>query len=324
MDGLNNLLARMRSSCRITYHLIPSKFIDKDLATIYEDPSHIREIFLDEFMNQNELLTISHRSSTLSMLAGDDFLAWDSFKLLTGFLFWRNLNDEHKDFENLEMMENVPGDLEVLIANLGTSAQFEELWDQVLAALAPGLVHHYELLDILCGGSRDQRCAQCDKAVNIQQIYTMDTDKPPMILKKPFVTFRRKVFSCSEFFCQVMNMAEEVEFHKKISSVINSITSRLVANRCDYCGLLGKRAHRCKECKTKVYCNQDCQAKDWTLIHKKICNKGEVDRKKKWNNKERRVLGEQAVEELADNMANNDNICPIYKKWILDTLEQMQ
>ena len=295
MNDMAKMLDRMRSSCRITYYQFPQAFVDRDLTAIHEDNSHIREIFLDELLNKPEVMAISATSAALGAEGGDPFLAWESFKSLTGFLFWSNLHNKHIDFEKLGMENEVPDELMEMVAELGSSTQFQDIWDEVLTALGPGLVHHSDLLDILCGGNREQKCAECSTDITIERVFTMDTSSPWMKFNQPFVTFRCRIFSCSGFFCQMLNKSKEVEFHKKISAVINSITSRLVANRCDYCGLLGRKAHRCKDCKTKVYCSQECQSSDWFLVHKKICNKGEVARKvrrrgRSWDRSRRRIL----------------------------------
>ena len=197
------------------------------------------------------------------------------------------------------------------------------MWDQVLTLLGPGLVHHSDLLNILCGGNREQKCAECSTDITIERVFTMDTSSPWVKFSQPFVTFRCRIFSCTGFFCQMLNKSKEVEFHKKISTVIISITSRLVANRCDYCGLLGRKAHRCNECKTKVYCSQECQSSDWYLVHKKICSKGEVARKVKWDKKKREELGQEQEEDFALRMSNS-SMSPIFKDWILETIEKMQ
>ena len=52
-------------------------------------------------------------------------------------------------------------------------------------------------------------------------------------------------------------------------------------NRCDGCGYPFKTLHRCGKCLTKYYCGTECRDKDWEIIHKKVCMKGEVDRKRK-------------------------------------------
>ena len=55
----------------------------------------------------------------------------------------------------------------------------------------------------------------------------------------------------------------------------------LYNGRCDYCWLACKKLHRCSKCKTKQYCGQECLEKDWELIHKELCQKGDIERKKK-------------------------------------------
>ena len=123
--------------------------------------------------------------------------------------------------------------------------------------------------------------------------------------------------------CQIETVQQEAEFHKKISSVINYITSRLVTHKCDYCGLLGRKVHRCGGCKTEVYCTRQCLDMDWEVVHRKICGKGELVRKVKWDKNKREELGKENVEDLALRMVSNPQTCLVYKKWMLETLDKM-
>jgi len=62
----------------------------------------------------------------------------------------------------------------------------------------------------------------------------------------------------------------------------------VAAELCHYCGLTGdERPHRCSRCKTKVYCGEECRNADWQLVHKDICNKGDISRKVLKKKKER-------------------------------------
>jgi hypothetical protein len=39
---------------------------------------------------------------------------------------------------------------------------------------------------------------------------------------------------------------------------------------CHYCGALDAAA-KCSKCHSVLYCNRDCQTKDWKKVHKKEC-----------------------------------------------------
>ena len=62
---------------------------------------------------------------------------------------------------------------------------------------------------------------------------------------------------------------------------------------------------------------------DWEVVHRKICGKGELVRKVKWDKNKREELGKENVEDLALRMVSNPQTCLVYKKWMLETLDKM-
>ena len=61
------------------------------------------------------------------------------------------------------------------------------------------------------------------------------------------------------------------------------LIERFVLNRCDSCYKVTEGAHRCSNCKMKLYCSEVCQNNDWA-VHKICCEdlkKSDDKRKKK-------------------------------------------
>jgi len=294
-SGLIRNIAKMRFRFYVACHHLPSKFVDK-----FVDRILISDLKMD--LRKEIVPAISAISSALDTNAGDPFLLWETLKLLMGFLLY-SFNC-HRDFERMNIKEKLSINLKEVVDVLGTASQFEETWDKVLVALKSGPVHHSSLLDIMCGGSRNQRCADCRKSVTIERVFVHDADRPETILEKPFVTFRRRIFSCPAIDCQMRIRGEEVDFLHKITSMMETKVAAGLENRCDYCGMMGRSMHRCGQCKTKVYCGEECQQLDWDQVHSKICNKGDVARKKKGGTSVRENIGKQEVDMRARHMDN--------------------
>jgi len=307
---LADFLASKRSDFGVMFHQVPAEIADK-----VDPESIIREL------EETNLQAISTISSNLGTNAGDPFLAWETLKLLSGFLgcSFTCL----KDFERLGVKSDLPREVQELVAELGTSAEFDEMWDKMLEALKLGIVHHHSLLDILCGGSRRQKCAICQRLVVIELVFVLgpDNDKVGTIMK-PFVTFRRRIFSCPTYECQTVNMMKETDFVNQIVMVMMSKVFENIENSCVYCGMLGGKVHRCSKCKTKVYCSEECLLLDWRKVHSKICNEGDVTRKVKGGKKKRKAQVKKEVDEFTAQIVNNPRRTPMMKQMFLDFYEK--
>merc|ERR1712059_245687 len=128
------------------------------------------------------------------------------------------------------------------------------------------------------------------------------------------------IFSCPAPGCRMVNINKEVDFC--LAMAIKGSAS--VENSCDYCGVLGRKVHRCSECKTKVYCSEECLQLDWKKIHSKICNEGEVASKVKGGKKEREAKEEQVSDQITTDIANDLTIDPLRKERFLDTFKKMK
>merc|ERR1711864_7384 len=303
MMGLYNFLIKTRSDFRSGYHQIPGRLVESFLSVGLEE----------DLLLWTKIPAISsvYRKLDTYFLSpfyhGDPFLVWETLKLLVGFLTCSTLHFSfHKNFDRLDvkLKEDLSKEDRELFDELGNSAQFEEMWDSVLAALKSGLVDHSNLLDILCGGSREQMCHQCRKQIIIERVFVLGTDEPEAMYEESFVTFRRRIFSCSEMDCQVAGKKKESDFLSRVDAVLRRkiMVDTGLINRCDYCAGIDGSVHRCSQCKTKVYCSEECQQLDWAEVHHKICKEGEVTRKVKPGRKGRDKWGRENDDELAPLM----------------------
>ena len=140
---------------------------------------------------------------------------------------------------------------------------------------------------ISCYGEIAKKCGGC-----LKDIVPMETVFFPLVgqeqdLKNPicFLDFVSKtvMFLCGQACCL---LKEEALRRNKAKNLVTQVT--FYADGCDFCFKQSTALHRCNKCKTKYYCGIECMNKDWELIHKKICGKGDIERKKKGGTKIRR------------------------------------
>ena len=55
------------------------------------------------------------------------------------------------------------------------------------------------------------------------------------------------------------------------------------------------KGHRCSTCLTKLYCGEECRNQDW-VVHQLVCREGEVGRKIRGGQQERKQDGNENVE----------------------------
>ena len=79
---------------------------------------------------------------------------------------------------------------------------------------------------------------------------------------------------CNEGDCKDIFISDVLDYR---SDIMHSITSRIIKYefrftdlQCWFCKLLSGNSHRCRACKSRLYCSLECQNKDWA-IHKTIC-----------------------------------------------------
>ncbi len=57
------------------------------------------------------------------------------------------------------------------------------------------------------------------------------------------------------------------------------VRSEPVLRRCNYCHQQGTKMLKCGQCRTAIYCGQECQKSDW-LMHKPVCHKSSPSKAK--------------------------------------------
>ena len=229
---------------------------------------------------QKEMLGIIRALGTgYSDSTKDRLRPWDTFVLLFDY-FLDVLKDMKKGFEDIEG-EVAGAEATALVGEVETSLAVQDKWDRVAAALAPGLAPYYTVLEIVLGG-RDKNCSACSKAVRVEATFgdhprNHAKERRPVAVVQGFLP----KFHCGQARCR-----EEVVARHGIDQItlVQTFHGPLQAHakfRCDWCKTPRKKVHRCRRCLTKVYCSQDCLARDWDLVHSKVCRDPPDQRKVK-------------------------------------------
>ena len=77
----------------------------------------------------------------------------------------------------------------------------------------------------------------------------------------------------------------------EIYQIYIKISLKSTGSTCDTCHLPSSKIHRCTRCLTKQYCGVECRDIDWSQVHKDVCRKEEVERKKKFGKEDRKEWG---------------------------------
>ena len=91
----------------------------------------------------------------------------------------------------------------------------------------------------------------------------------------------------------------------KVNCALGQLEEKRKKKRCDWCGKIKASAHRCRNCKSKVYCSQGCLDEDWKKVHSKVCGKGSEEdkqRKMKMDPKTRKEESKKAAKQMAKYM----------------------
>ena len=155
------------------------------------------------------------------------------------------------------------------------------------------------LLELMCGGDRQQTCSQCSKGTRVEGAIPSG-GFPLFGGGLVFYNNLGPFYSCERPECLQAMIEDARKQFALLVSTTNMINSKWIKNRCDQCHLLAPKVHRCSRCWTKVYCSKECIELDWTTVHKKVCRKGEVARKVKADRKRRRQGGQEKVEEAKE------------------------
>ena len=142
----------------------------------------------------------------------------------------------------------------------------------------------------------EQVCFGCSQEVFVVGV---DVDMGDIaVVKGPVLLFYSNV---------IVSLCEDQKCLKKCKNILDRdlklclIYSKRAYNvekdKCGCCARVypGLRGHRCSRCLTKLYCGEKCRDMDW-VVHKLICRKGEVVRKKKGDRQERKQKGSDQFE----------------------------
>jgi len=220
--------------------------------------------------------------------------------------FYRNLFDlQYISSESFELSEETRELKEQVFGS-----KFLTIWDKLLDAAndRDEIIPLEELLKIYCDGELKRPCDICSAEIQVSAFYpyfllasdlfgpdeergSLD-DRLKEIVKLfdeekedlHFVAFGPKQhFYCAKLRCCERTLWTLIRSNWLISSTGQELSQRFVLNRCDSCYKVTEGAHRCSNCKMKLYCSELCQDNDWK-VHKICCEdlkKSEDKRKKK-------------------------------------------
>ena len=200
-----------------------------------------------------------------------------------------------RDFKDMERM--FPEDLQSMMSRAQRST-FLATVDRLLDAMEHQLIPYAEVVKIICNGEVRKSCSICDKRVTVTEVTQIKKRLGRVACF--FNILNMGIVRCADPICDLCmdEHPSRIEYLKWYP-LVYSYGLKYRENLCHFCFKLSSHGvvHRCGHCLTKVYCSRACQAKDWDLIHSKICKGKGVARKLKCKAKERRELGDARVEE---------------------------
>jgi len=224
-----------------------------------------------------------------------EFQPWKTLQLLSTLM----LLCADEENRNLAELVGLPNMSTNLLSIRVTSAQFNCSLQQILDALHVGLVPFITLVEVLCGGKLKQACYGCMKEVTV-----LEAIIPKILVTE--INYEVLVFGNVRVVLCDGPMCEEI---KEDIGVQDSELKKLYIRKgcfegrafmCDYCGLpgtSGNMGRRCSRCLTKVYCGEECRDLDW-VVHKLVCREGEVERKMKGSQQDRKIKSRNDAEEF--------------------------
>ena len=190
-----------------------------------------------------------------------------------------------------------------------TSAQFSDMWNQLLETMTGRLVPYIDLVKITCDGQLNQVCCGCSMEIHVLEVFF--NRRKDIECKKvvPF-KFQGDVTAC---FCADLVCFDQVvgsRFWHTTSNFIAHVYSKfsldLSYHRCDNCFLPSKDSiHRCTRCLTKLYYGELCRDEDWGQVHSQVCKSGEK-RKKKGGKQQRKEDVKRYIEEIVNQVDKMD------------------
>ena len=219
----------------------------------------------------------------------DPFNLWNIFLLLSHMMMSLAFTTSKKIMEKVSEREYLEEHRD-LIKRIDVEAHTIML-DSVLTTLSTTLVPYSRLVEIVCGGSREQNCSYCGEQTTIMLV----AGSLEQTGTESFVCDMFKLFSCGKIRCSIKIMQQYCRDQANSIYVLKKTYEKLKKFRCDNCFLICRKSHRCKTCLTKLYCSRDCLTEDWDLVHKNICTERGEERKVKGETRRRAEEGETGM-----------------------------
>jgi len=165
-----------------------------------------------------------------------------------------------------------------------------------------------EIFKQVCGENA-KKCFTCHKEMEARNLFfgmDLHNERNRVQMQvgheQPFLCLwsTEPMFTCGKISCFSEGMFSTCENAQSIA-----LEPTTYAEVCDFCFVQCASLHRCNTCKTKQYCGIECQTKDWKLVHREICGKGDLRGKKKGGRKTRKS---RMQKEAADS-ANDAEVC---------------
>ena len=286
--------------------IVPGHKLDITIQNMLTDnsssPGLIKEVFA-------EVDKIDEKLAAVKFMDKSVYRPWDAVKLLLGVLYQFSFDYQRKDAERLageEMLRNV------MCRNAFklrvSSAQFSDMWSQLLETMTGKLVPYIDLVKITCEGQLNQVCCGCSKEIHVLEVFFNRRTEIECKKVVPF-KFQGDVTAC---FCADVVCFDQVVgsrfWHTSnfIAHVYSKLSLDLSYHRCDHCFLPSKDSiHRCTGCLTKLYCGELCRDEDWGKVHSQVCKRGEK-RKKKGGKQQRKEDVKTYIEEIVKQVEKMD------------------
>jgi len=217
---------------------------------------------------------------------------------LTLHLVWGRL----LDYQYVGVVNNMKDPKKVVPEEFWKGIQLEvgpfpsRVAELIKALSGTNLPSFQELLKIFCGGSLLQACSVCNIKMTVVAVCGEVKGRflhTPALALWPYMP---PLFHCGATTCDEELTAKRKAFDRW-SAGLAATYEKLRPNKCDNCFKMTDEVHRCSICLTKNYCSKDCQAKDWSKKHQKLCQKGAEEWKVKGGTEARVEAGLKQMED---------------------------
>ena len=234
-------------------------------------------------------------------LSDDHFRIFDTFGILYNLLeYVSGPVALQRDFKDPVRM--FPEDMQSMLTKTQNST-FLATVDRLLDALEHQLIPYPEVVKIICFGEVKKNCSICDRFVTVTEV-TQNKKRLERVACF-FNILNMGLVRCDSPMCDLFqDQHPSRNDYLKWYPIVLMTNTKFGENLCHFCFRLSSHevVHRCSSCLTKVYCSKFCQTEDWSLIHSQICKGEGAQRKQKGKAKERKEVGETAVQENLDRV----------------------